>query len=270
MSAGRLTAAGRGSRAYDWHDGLHDLGLLRAEGAKTVREGRAMRVFPCMRFPMRILPLESAAPLNADAMRVFRDKDQGVCWQSSRRGHARRRMAGHRKGAADPVTPGRSRPEPDDFSGMFPVRCRYPCSAWPCPPASLRFSLKGIAAAVCPALLAASPCQTCGPGQSRRTPRLRRSDRPGTGRLPVRSFPFRARWLPAHLRCGVVGERILQAELFRQDIGNTLENPGLLPAAEPLEDAVPLAETLRKLAPGRRPSGFARAPPRRTAGYRPR
>jgi hypothetical protein len=68
-----------------------------------------------------------------------------------------------------------------------------------------------------------------------------------------------------------VNEYVLEVELVRQRVENTLEDARKRPAAEALEDAVPIAEALRKVAPGRsRPgppeNGFEKSPVVRRSG----
>lgn len=48
-----------------------------------------------------------------------------------------------------------------------------------------------------------------------------------------------------------VNEHVFEVELVRQRVENTLEDAGEGPAAEALEDVVPVAEAFRQVAPGR-------------------
>ena len=82
-----------------------------------------------------------------------------------------------------------------------------------------------------------------------RLPRSCWSGRPGSVRSPARRSPFCTRCLLVRLDDRAVNENILKVELIRQLIENTFEDTRNSPAAEPLEHAVPVAETLRKVAP---------------------
>ena len=48
-----------------------------------------------------------------------------------------------------------------------------------------------------------------------------------------------------------VNEHVIEVELVRQRVENTPEDAGERPAAEALEDVVPVAEALRQVAPRR-------------------